>query len=332
MTALANFSHLARGGKPVTQKHGILPDTKSPGVALTALFPIQSYFNHTISIADPTLALAAAGILTQSQNEPIVNSTLLKSNTGGYSFGLHPSSQTPVAVQPILGGQTGSPQTVILRPGQIYRPHGKPDGTPGFFSGFNWGIPFGWLGGGVATLYVFPSPDADVAWPGNAEVLFHRQAIRVISLTEAAALAEVPFNWPLRFPWPHAASAFIDPTVAVPQPGNPIISISKPTRIEMSLRNGTVITPWTMRMLFRGTTDFDDGSLTPGYCRYVDYVWGSYASPVGGIFANNNWPIVELTGEMCRIAADDGGLVFVNIDGGVDHDNEQVDVVRYGEI
>lgn len=326
MTTLANFRDAARGKLNVPQQHSILPDTSSPGVSISALFDIQSYFNPTTA---PNLAQAAAGILTQSRNEPIVNSTLLKTNIGGYSFGLHPSSQTPVAIQPTVGGQNTSPQAIILRPGQIYRPHGKPGVGAGNFSGFNWGLPFGWLGGGLATLYVFPSADADVAWPGNAEVLFHRQTIRVISIAEAETLLEVPFNWPLRFPWPHAASVFISST-PISQAGSPIISISKPTRIEMSLRSNGLAAPFPMRMLFRNTTDF--GTSAANSCRFVDYTWGTFTSPIGGIFGNNNWPIVELTGEMCRVAADDGGVVFVNISGDPTLDNSQVDVIRYGEI
>ena len=316
MTTLANFSAIARG-KSVVAQHTILPDTDTPGVSITQLFKYQSYYDD---------ALLERALLLQSVNEPIVGSTMKQEQIGGYSVGLHPSSQTPVAFQPFVGGQAASPQAVILRPGQIYRPHGKPGGHHGNFAGFRWGIPFGWLGGGIATLYVFPSPDADVAWPGNAEVLFHRQRMQIAG----AVPANAPFNWPLRFPWTQAQRG----PVPISQQGAAIISISDPTRIVMSLRLPDLAAPANMRLIFQGTNDFDldaAGNVIASPCRFVDYIWGSYAAPGGAGNLSVNYPVKELTGEVPRLAADDGGVQLLDLDGGP-LTGAFCDIARYGRI
>ncbi len=330
--SLANFSAAARGmGKPSVVEHPILPDTNSPGIAMTQLFALQSYFDDT---------LLEKALLVQSQNEPIVGSTLQKANVGGYAFGLHPSSQTPVAVRPIVGGQTASPQAVILRPGQIYRPHGRPGNKPGHFSGFEWGLPFGWLGGGVATLYVFPSPDADVAWPGDAEVMFHRFRAKIVTPASLAAQIAALNNWPLRFPWTQALRG----TDQISQKGAAIISISNPTRVMMSLRLNSMARADDMRMILQGSDDFDTGTFaapsdpTVG-CRFDTYTWGTYAANGGTGDLGTNYPIVEYTGPLARLGADGvtaaglalGGMVLVDMAAGTLTD-AYVDIARYGRI
>ncbi len=320
----ANFKSLARGQMGVPQKHDQLPDTHSPGVSITQLFQYQSYFDDT---------LLEKALLIQSPNEPIVNSTLQKANVGGYTFGLHPSSQCPIAVQPTVGGQAASPQAVILRPGQIYRPHGKPGAGAGNFSGLNWGLPFGWLGGGVATLYVFPSADGDLAWPGNAEVIYHRQRMQVGGFVLPA---NAPKNWPLRFPWTRAARG----ASSISQAGAAVISISEPTQILMTLRLASLAQVGNMRMLFQETNDFgldSAGALIAAETVFNDYTWGTYA--VGGNGIGNlgvQYPVKQLTGEAVRLAADDGGLQLIDLDatnlaaGPIT--NAFVDIVRYGRI
>jgi len=325
MTALANFSHLARGGKlGVPQEHTILPDTDSPGVSITQLFMYQSYFDST---------LLQTALLTQAQNEPIVDSTAQRTSLGGYAIGLHPSSQTPVAIRPTVGGQSASPQTIILKPGQIYRPHGRIDGKPGNFSGFTWGLPFGWLGGGVATLYVFPSPDADVAWPGNAEVLYHRQRMLIGGFTLPA---NAPKNWPLRFPWTQA----IRGASSISQQGAAIISITEPTQILMTLRKTSLASPANMRMLFQETNDFgldSAGAVIAAETVFVDYTWGTYvAGGGGGGNLTLQYPVKQLTGEAVRLAADDGGVQLIDLDSTALAEGlisgAYVDVCRYGKI
>ncbi len=317
--SLSAFSAQARGGKPSVVEHTILPDTSSPGVALTELFAYQSYFDDT---------LLEKALLVQSPNEPIVGSTLRKANVGGYSFGLHPSSQTPVAIQPIVGGQGASPQAIILKPGQIYRPHGRPGNRPGHFSGFSWGLPFGWLGGGVATLYVFPSPDADVAWPGDAEILFHRQRMQIVA--PAALPANALKNWPLRFPWTQALRG----ASSISQQGAAIISIAQPTRIMMSLRLASMAAVGDMRMIIHEDNDMDldsAGAVIAGLGRFDTYTWGTYVANGGAGNLATNYPVIEYNGPLVRMAADDGGVCLVDMSAGT-LTNAYVDVCRYGRI
>lgn len=324
MTALANFRLQARGGKPHQEAHTVLPDTDQPGVSITHRFPFQSYFDS---------GLLERALLQQSKNEPIVNSLtpavglaktpMIQTGVPGYCIGLHPSSQTPVAVQPLVGGQATSPQAIILKPGQIYRPHGHL-GKNGNFSGVNWGIPFGWLGGGVATLYVFSSPDADVAWPGNKEVIFHRQRAQILSCAGAPAAA--PSNWPTTFPWLGATRGTID------QSGASIISL-EPTRTLMSLRLGTLAAPAEMRVEIQGSDDFDLNALMvtdPAAFRFVTYTWGTYV-PCAGV----SYPVVEAPTEWTRLGCNNddsaNGFILTTL-AGSSVENAFVDIVRYGRL
>ncbi len=214
MTALARFSAAAKGRSNI-QQHAILPDTTSPGISVTKLFKYQSFFDG--------FQLQNA-ILTQSANEPIVGSTMEEVKIGGYGLALHPSSQTPVAILPMVGGSAAQAAPIILRPGQVYRPHGRIGVAQGNFSTFRWGIPFGWLGGGLATIYILPSSDASVDWSGDApEIIFQRQQMLVADPTTfgAAGPSDAPLNWPLRFPWPNAARGL----TPIPQPGQAIVAV-----------------------------------------------------------------------------------------------------------
>lgn len=318
LSSLHDFRAAAQGIGSAKQ-HPILPDTSSPGVALTALFAYQSYFDST---------LLEKAILLQAQNEPIVDSTLKRSNVGGYSFGLHPASQTPVAVQPIIGGQGGSPQAVILVPGQIYRPHGRPGNEAGHFSGLNWGLPFGWLGGGMATLYVFPSADADVHWNGRPEIIIQRQRMAIIQ--PAAMPGAAPKNWPFRFPWTQAVRG----ADSVSQKGAGLISLGEPTRTLISLRSDSLTNPASARFVFHEDNDFDldaAGAVIPDQARFIDYTFGSYAVS-GAANLTSQYPVDDLsTGPINRLAADDGGMMIMDASGG-SLAGLFVDVVRYGRL
>jgi len=321
MTTLADFSRLAQG-QTVIEAKNILPDTDSPGVTATALFAYQSYFDTT---------LLERALLTQSVNEPIVNTTLRHEQIGGYALALHPSSQCPVAVQPMIGGQPASAQTTILRPGQVFRPHGRPSVGAGNFSSFRWGLPFGWLGGGIATLYVLPSSDASVTWAGETpEIIFHRQTMKILAPGGLAAQANARKNWPLRFPWTQALRG----TVPTAQGGPAAIGIGNPTRVIMSLQLASLGAAATMRVLFQSSNDFDLnalGAIVATPVRFVDTVWGSYAANGGGGNLGAEYPLMELSGEIVRLAADDGGIQLVDMSAST-LTNAYVDVVRYGKL
>lgn len=329
MTPLASFRHVASRAGPFEEKYERLPDTHQPGTSVTMLFPYQSYFDDT---------LLQQALLQQSQNEPIVNSAspalgaptqMVKTNTGGYSFGLHPSSQTPVAVLPLVGGQPASPQPVILKPGQIFRPHGRPGLKAGNFSGLNWGLPFGWLGGGIATLFIFSSPDADVDWPGDdVELIFHRQRMKIAD--PVALPANAPLNWPVRFPWTQAVRGAGN----ISQKGQGIVAVEG-TRTVMSLRLGALGAAARMRVLYQGTNDLDldaSGTVIATPVRFQDYVWGSYAANGGAGNLGVNYPVVELPSPSIRLSADDGGVQLVDMSGTGALAGQYVDVVRYGRL
>lgn len=323
MTALAAFSAAARG-KVHIEQHSILPDSNSPGVTITALYPFQSYFDS---------ALLQNAILVQSANEPIVNNPTTPAQIiqiGGYGLALHPSSQTPLAVQPLVGASgTAAPQAIILRPGQIWRPHGRLDGKQGNFSSFRMGLPFGWLGGGVATLYVLSASDAAVSWQGSSpEILFHRQRMQIIA--PVALPANAPKNWPLRFPWTQAQRG----ATPIPQKGQAILGIGEPTKVLMSLRNATQATADTMRILIQSSNDFDvdsAGAQVSTPVRFVDYVWGSYGANGGAGNLGTNYPLDFAPEMLVRLAADDGGVTLVDMSAGT-LTNAFVDICRYGKL
>lgn len=317
MTALARFSAAAQGKQNVEQ-HTILPDTNSPGVSVTQLFQFQSYFDDT---------LLEKALLIQSSNEPIVGSTMTEVKIGGYALALHPSSQTPVAVLPLVGGSGAAPSPIILRPGQVYRPHGRPGMGSGNFSTFKMGLPFGWLGGGMATVYVLPSSDAKVDWVGEApEIIYHRQRMQIVA--PAALPANARFNWPLRFPWTQALRG----ATAISQAGKPIVGIARPTRVLMSLRLASLGAAATMRIIYQGTNDMDltsAGAVIATPARFTEYVWGQYAANGGAGNLSLNYPVVEMNGEIVRLAADDGGVQLVDMSASA-LTNAFCDVVRYG--
>lgn len=297
-------------------------DVRSPAAQVSALFDFQSYFDST---------LLAAAILTQAPNEAIVNSTLTESQVRGYAIGLHPSSQTPVAVEFLGADRFGSGGPYILTPGQIIRPLGNDHP----FRGIRWGLPYGWLGGGLATLIIFTSPETEVGWAANTEVIFHRARYEIkqpAQLTAAGSFNNAPKNWPLRFPWPQAlrgASSF-------PQKGQPIISIANPTRIIMGLTGLTTLAvATTMRMVWQGSNDLSlnsAGAIVTTPVHFKDINWPPWTSlgTSGNLSAQR--PILQFADEHARLAADDGGVLFIDASGAETLSGGYVDVVRYGTL
>lgn len=299
----------SRGKKPLSiQAMESKDGQRGPIIQITQVYPYQSYFDDT---------LLEKAILQQDQAQPIVASTLAEQQVEGYMIGLHPSSQTPVAIEALSGPESPKTQTYYLKPGQIIRPVGS-----SYFRGFRYGLPFGWLGGGLANLHVFQVPEASEAWDGRPEIIFHRQRMQIVAAPTAA-----PYNWPMRFPWPHALMG----ANSVPQQGSPVLAVT-PTRVIMSLRVNTLAAAATMRIAFQASNDFDlDSAGAPVLTgpRFVDYQWGTYA-PVGG--AGNlgvQYPMDEMSDMVNRLAADDGGVVLIDASGG-ELAEEYVDVVRYG--
>lgn len=305
---------LGQGAPEVTP---LLPEARGPASQSSRIFLYQSYFDDT---------LAGQALLTQDQSSPIVSSTAKSEAVTGYGVGLHPSSQTPIAIQFSVGGQPATGQPMFLRPGQVVRPFGLPGGSSGAFSGFTWGLPFGWLGGGLATLVILGSPDAAVEWNQDSpEIIFQRLRLRIVASGSLPAAA--PKNWPMRFPWPQALRG----ADSALQKGQPVLSIT-PTRTLMRLRLATLAAPATMRMLFHETNDFDldsAGAVIATQASALDITWGTWASFGAGNLATQ-YPIVSLDDTGWRLAADDGGVVLASTDASLQ--GQYVDIVRYGRL
>lgn len=314
-----DFAAVAKSQMP-SDARPMIAQTMSPTQQISFTFPYQSYFDDT---------LLEAAILSQNTNSPIVNTgitRMLKEQIPGYAVGLHPSSETPIGLKFLVGGQASSAQTIILSPGQIVRPHGLPRGQDdGSFSGFEWGIPFGWLGGGLATVLVFQTPDADVSWPGNKEIIFHRQRM---AIQDASSLPpNAPKNWPLRFPWVQALSG----ATAANQNGQPAIAL-EPTRTFMRLRVGTLAAPADMRVIYQETQDFDldlANAVIATPVSAFDITWGTWAS-VGAGNLGTQYQVQSIQDLGWRLGADRGGVVLASTDPALA--GQYVDVVRYGRL
>ena len=171
-------------------------------------------------------ALGPYAILPGSASGPIIASTLKTYSEPGWAVSLSSDSQAPVALR-IKPSRSSRYQTqgstVRLLPGQTVQPAGR---SP--FAGFDYGLPFGWLGGGVVRLLVSGEPGARVeSGPVRKEILLHR-----IALTMGATLNTIP-NWPMRLPWTQAHSQVNSSgaatSAAVAQSGSPLLVLT-PTR------------------------------------------------------------------------------------------------------
>lgn len=288
----------------------------APAIEVVQKFSFQSYFDST---------LGPAALLRQPPNEQIVPSTIDRQDLSGYAVGLHPSSQTPVAVRFLGGEQQGSSATFRLKPGQVLRPFGSPD-VPGKFSAFEWGLPFGWLGGGNAMLVVFRTKDSSVDWLDRSEVVFHRVRLPIVAPASVPSATTLVKNWPSRFPWPHALRG----ADALTQRGTPVLSVN-PTRIAMTLRASALTASETMRMYFVGSDEWSETSagvvdLTAAPPAF-DVVWGTWTSIASANFAAQ-YQTQFLPAEAYRFGLNDGGVVLVDQTGGLT--GSYVDIVRYG--
>lgn len=326
---LSRFEAFAQG---VNTKHanavGRGLTGKSPGGEVDApAFEVSDVFNYQSYFSDTLLQNA---ILEQPSNEPIVPSTLKESQVSGYAIGLHPSSETPVAVRLQTGAQQGASQTYRLKPGDVVRAQGSKDGKPASFGGFEYGLPFGWLGGGSAMLIVMRTPDSDVFWTGNPEIIFHRTRLQIYAAGSAPLAADVRLNWPKRFPWPNAEFGANN----IKQSGLPAIGVS-PTRTAFRLRMTSLANPADMRAVFYGSNDFgwsSAGTATLTDTVFVDFTWGSYtqvgvAAPPGPYY-----PSQITTGQLERFACDNGSVSLIDITGAATLEGQFVDVVRYGTL
>lgn len=310
-------------------------EVNAPAYEVSDTFTFQSFFDTT---------LEEQAILAQPTNQQIVPSTLSDPiQTAGYGVGLLPSSETPIAIQFSTGGQQGRSATYRLKPGEVIWPYGRPNGIGhnGQFSGFQWGLPFGWLGGGSATLVVLRTADAKVTWASDhSEVVYHRIRLTINTFAQINALITAgayngPANWPQRFPWPLAISGVTGSSLN--QGGQPAVAVA-PTRTAMKLNLPTLAAPTDMRMYFVGTDNWaqlSTGAIDLTNIVFSDITWGSW-TPNPGVNAPFNAAneTEVLTGEAALYAANAGAVVL-----GVTNDvndaallGATVDFTRYGRI
>lgn len=307
-----------------TQGQSPISETAAPAFEVTAKYLYQSYFSDS---------LGPQAILAQAPGEAIVSSTRNTQQVTGYGVGLHPSSEAPIAIRFFTGGQQGASAAYHVTPGQIMRPHGRPGEASGCFSGFEFGLPFGWLGGGSVTLVVLRTPDAQVCWNSAPEVIFHRVRLQIVAPASIPISTAVVPNWPHRFPWPFAVSGANNLT----QRGQPALAVT-PTKVGLRLRVAPTLSADEVRAIFYGTNDFDLDSAgaiaSATVSGYQDTTWNidaTYAGSVGVGTTQYQTQIFGDTQQITRFSADEGGaVVFTSED--AEAQSQYMDVVRYGRL
>lgn len=295
-------------------------DQPSPAAQWTKTFAVQSYFDSTKQ---------QKAIMAQTPNSPIVPSTISKAQIKCYGVALHPLSEVPVAVT-FTGGPSA---TYVLKPGETLKPRGPAAGP---YSGFDWGLPYGWLGGGFANLLALGSPDADVVFPdaGGTEVIFHRMRLQILADVNPPIAASATPNWPSHFPWANAYRN--DGTNDIAQKGQPIITVT-PTRTLLRLRIANLGAPASMRIVWSSTDDFDLGgdtgaTLTTNEYSTYDVQWPANFNQSGVAATSQGYPTIFLNGPELNIGGDSAIAQLLDISSAGNLANQFVDVIRYGRI
>ena len=328
-----------------TTPKGVNKDMRAASLQISTVFPWQSWFDTTL--LQKAIAVQPSGtqiVLPQKESQ-----------YGGHSLILHKSSQVPVAVT-AKGDDGSSPTVYVLAPGQSVSPLGS---VP--FRSFTWGLPFGWLGGGMATLLIgqqIHEPSFAVESP---EIPFHRArfAIQQPASLLTAGYNNSPLNWPIWFPWVQTTNSS-----SIGQPGAPIVA-PYPTRIVMTLRppaanqvpgNVGLATAANMIAIIQGADDFNMDA--GGVAGNID-LYGAAGTNEGGypIFDTFTWPAWTNVGTSGNLAVQNPeltvnpasgaqallrlgcsgvpgtatavGVTFVDVSGG-NLAGYFVDVVRYG--
>jgi hypothetical protein len=285
---------------------------------LRNVFLHQSFFDST-QLQQATLP--------QTLSERIIGSTLIKSpSVKGRIIALHPNSKTPVTVQP--GAEVGSSgsSAFTLIPGQKAKIHGNG------FRGLDWGLPVGWLGGGLATLLVADDEEALLDWTTvQSEVVFHRLRLAIVSdaANPSATPTDINANWPIHFPWRNAFRYnTAQPTVPAMQGSQqPELTVS-PTRIALRLRVSNLTSPTPMRLIWQGNSILDEDSTgTVGFSDYtaIDVNWPAAQG------TTTPFPVIELPTEAMQFGGDSAVLTLTDL-GNTSLTSKYVDIVRYGRL
>lgn len=312
----------------------VLPDSKAAANQISKTFAYQSYFDSTF---------LERAVLPQAPNNPIVQSTLEQQQLSGQAIGNHPDSQTPVAVLFSGEGRQSGSAIHIIPPGGIVRPAGDRITSQSAFQSFSWGLPFGWLGGGTATISVFQTPQAWANWvPGVAQVLFHRFRARIYAPADLPVAADLsddwPRNWPIRFPSLLTARGGAVGIPTIPQGGSPQIAITRPGQTLLTLQR-TVGAATSMKAVFYHTTDFSDElSAQPAPIPLYSIEFTVPArTPYAYTAGYTEYTTFEGPAELSRLGCDGktgsaatltAGVVFVSDDPALQ--GQYLDVARYG--
>ncbi|MBP6479888.1 MAG: hypothetical protein KA310_03480 [Pseudomonadales bacterium] len=280
-----------------------------PPVIVPHVYPLQSIFDASGEGFTP---LPGQGLLEQPvSSDGIVKSTRGTFDSSGFAVGNAPWSESPLAV--VFATPSSGP--IILRPGEVMTPFAH-----GWEGGFAYGLPFGWLGGGLVAMHVFRSPGTLPKWEASTrEILFHRfrTVVRASSLT---APATGVYNLPTRFPWDFAYRT--SGTKALQQNGDPLVSV-QPTRMVLQLGENVALPapPYASRLVFWNT----DGFTAAGFW---EFSWPANNATPG--YTSQN-PIVEVPDFIARLAANAGGMT-VECAAGDLVEGVDVDVLRYGKL
>jgi len=286
---------------------------------LRTIFALQTYLDST---------QLSEAILSQAPNEPILSSgKQVKANVKGRVIGLHPTSQAPVAVKILSRQGSAASNTFTLAPGQFKNV------SQNGFEGLEWGLPFGWLGGGMARLIIADDEGAFIGWSqSKVEVLTHRLRLKIVAdanPTTTPTLAGAA-NWPIRFPWPNAFKYNVTtPTSPIPQVGLPLIAV-EPTRILLRLRVNNLAAPASMRAILQGLDSFDLASdgVTATFTSFssVDLQW-----PMASGGPSTPFPVIEVRDGLLLEGGDSAILTLTDLSNAA-LTNQFVDIARYGRI
>ena len=280
-------------------------------VQLAATFTIQSYFDNV---------LLQNAILPAGVGNPIIDSTRQYAQNPGFGVALHPASKSPVAIK--FHGGDADTAVVHLTPGQKIM-------TTGEFKGFDWGLPFGWLGGGAVQLYVL-GKGADVEFPdAMSPILFHRMRLQIVNGSGPPAIPGNP-NWPLAFPWSNAIRKF--GALTVPQPASPLFQLTPDVTIVRYGPAGTALAAsLDLNIAFVNIGVLDMNSPPDQAAGYGATTGQISWFPITIPFAPgpNIASLVWLQPEVGHFAGDQAAVTFYDPASGVG--GNYIDVARYGK-
>lgn len=269
---------------------------------------VENYTNQVY--IEPT---TGGYFLPQPPGNQIVPSTKKVWASGtGYGIVNESTSQSPVAIQ-FVGRRGSAP--IILRPGEAI--------WPGEFDSFEYGLPFGWPGGGTVMLKVALAKDVKLdAGTTRPEIPYWRVILSVEA--DADPLPTLKRNWPSAFPWQYAKGS----ALGADQSGTPSIYV-EPSRTLLFLPddgvNGGLVagTTYNARLFFRTDTTSDEMGQGDYLC---DVAW---VVPAGGAI----WPgvVTELPAQFDRLNLNRGGVTITSPDATLAVDDWCV-AVRYGRI